>query len=168
MASQLRKDGFSQTPSAPEHYATRIHSLSHEPTTQHWLGSDTGDPKSGSKLGRVRSWIVTKLTPGRKPWNLAPGPFLTVPFIDSLAWGSFALCMAVSVMAMSRYSAAHPECTEEQRVQKGSRHSGHSVPEPEALEVVWETEAAHSLVGQTLMTFSEHLPPGAPVRVSMC
>ncbi|XP_045679957.1 germ cell-specific gene 1-like protein 2 [Phyllostomus hastatus] len=85
-----------------------------------------------------------------------------------LAWASFALCMAVSVMAMSRYSAAHLECTEEQRVQKGSRHSEHNVLEPEALEVVWETEAARSLVGQALVTFSEHLPPGAPVRVSMC
>ncbi|KAM5308682.1 germ cell-specific gene 1-like protein 2 [Glossophaga mutica] len=85
-----------------------------------------------------------------------------------LAWGSFALCMAVSVMAMSRYSAAHLECTEEQRVQKGSRHSQHNVLEPEALEAVWETEAACSLAGQALVTFSEHLPPGAPVRVSMC
>lgn len=157
-----------RTPSAPEHYASRIYSLSHRPTTPCWLGSDAGDAKSGSKLGTAGSWIVPRLTPGRKPWNLASGPFLTVPFIDSLAWGSFALCMSVSVMAMSRYSAAHLQCKEEQRVQKGSRHSPHNVSEPEAPEAVWETEAARSLEGQMLVTFSEHLPPGAPVRVSMC
>ncbi|ELK03867.1 Dehydrogenase/reductase SDR family member 7C [Pteropus alecto] len=36
-----------------------------------------------------------------------------------LAWSSFALCMAVSVMAMSRYTAARLEFTEKQRLQRG-------------------------------------------------
>ncbi|XP_019610796.2 germ cell-specific gene 1-like protein 2 [Rhinolophus sinicus] len=85
-----------------------------------------------------------------------------------LAWGSFALCMAVSVMAMSRYTAARLEFTEKQRIQKGSQHSQHNFPEPKPSERAREREAAPSLEGHALMSLSEYLPPGAPVKVSMC
>ncbi|XP_021561818.1 germ cell-specific gene 1-like protein 2 [Carlito syrichta] len=85
-----------------------------------------------------------------------------------LAWGSFALCMAVSVTAMSRYTAALLEFTEKQRAQKGSRHSQHKFPEPEALKNAWETGAAPRPTGHALTNISGHLPPGAPGKVSMC
>ncbi|XP_004398677.1 PREDICTED: putative germ cell-specific gene 1-like protein 2 [Odobenus rosmarus divergens] len=85
-----------------------------------------------------------------------------------LAWGSFALCMAVSVMAMNRYTAARLEFIEKQRIQKGSRHSQQNFPEPKALESVWETKAAPSPDGHALVSVSEHLPPSDPGKVSMC
>ncbi|XP_066120395.1 germ cell-specific gene 1-like protein 2 [Saccopteryx bilineata] len=85
-----------------------------------------------------------------------------------LAWSSFALCMAVSVTAMSRYTADRLEFSEKQRGQTGSRHSQHIAPEPEASDNVWEAEVAASLAGHTLVSFSEHLPPGAPTKVSTC
>ncbi|XP_025861487.1 germ cell-specific gene 1-like protein 2 [Vulpes vulpes] len=85
-----------------------------------------------------------------------------------LAWGSSALCMTVSVIAMNRYTAARLEFTEKQRVQKGSQHSQLNCPEPKALESIWETEAAPSPAGSALTSVSEHLPPSAPGKVSMC
>ncbi|XP_077922560.1 germ cell-specific gene 1-like protein 2 [Halichoerus grypus] len=85
-----------------------------------------------------------------------------------LAWVSFALCMAVSVMAMNRYTAARLEFIEKQRIQKGSRHSQQNFPEPKALESVWETKAAPSPDRHALVSVSEHLPPNDPGKVSMC
>ncbi|XP_022380297.1 germ cell-specific gene 1-like protein 2 [Enhydra lutris kenyoni] len=85
-----------------------------------------------------------------------------------LTWGSFALCMAVSVMAMNRYTAARLEFIEKQRVQKDSRHSQHNFPEPKASESVRETEAAPSPAGRALVSDSAHLLPSAPGKVSMC
>ncbi|EPQ15524.1 hypothetical protein D623_10021133 [Myotis brandtii] len=78
------------------------------------------------------------------------------------AWGSFALCVVVVVTG--RYTAACLELTEKQEAQNGSWHSQHPFPEPEALENVWEAEAAPSLAGHVLVRFSEHLPPGAQAR----
>uniref|UniRef100_A0A8C5VYD1 GSG1 like 2 n=1 Tax=Microcebus murinus TaxID=30608 RepID=A0A8C5VYD1_MICMU len=85
-----------------------------------------------------------------------------------LAWGSFALCMAVSVTAMSRYTAALLALTEKRRGQKDSRRSPHDFLEPESSEVVWESGAAPSPAGHALESVSGHLPPGAPGKVSMC
>ncbi|XP_016010143.2 germ cell-specific gene 1-like protein 2 [Rousettus aegyptiacus] len=85
-----------------------------------------------------------------------------------LAWSSFALCMAVSVMAMSRYTAARLEFTEKQRLQKGSQRSQHNLPETKASESVWETEASSSAMGHDPRSLSEYVPPDAPVKVSMC
>lgn len=85
-----------------------------------------------------------------------------------LAWSSFALCMAVSVMAMSRYTAARLEFTEKQRLQKGSQRSQHNLPETKASESVWETEASSSAMGHDPGSLSEYVPPDAPVKVSMC
>ncbi|XP_060503267.1 germ cell-specific gene 1-like protein 2 [Panthera onca] len=85
-----------------------------------------------------------------------------------LAWGSFALCMAVSVMAVNRYTAARLEFIEKQRVRKGSKHSQHKFPEPKSSESVREMEAAPSPAGHALVSASEHLPPNAPGKVSMC
>ncbi|XP_026376779.2 germ cell-specific gene 1-like protein 2 [Ursus americanus] len=86
-----------------------------------------------------------------------------------LAWGSFALCMAVSVMAVNRYTAARLEFMEKQKLQEGSRHSQRNFPKPKALENVRETEAALSLARHALLvSVSEHLPPSAPGKVSMC
>uniref|UniRef100_A0A8C8ZJE0 GSG1 like 2 n=1 Tax=Prolemur simus TaxID=1328070 RepID=A0A8C8ZJE0_PROSS len=85
-----------------------------------------------------------------------------------LAWGSFALCMAVLVTATSRYTAARLALTEKRRVQKDSWRSRHNFLEPEASEIVWETRAAPSPAGHALSNVSGHLPPGAPGKVSMC
>ncbi|XP_024090182.2 germ cell-specific gene 1-like protein 2 [Pongo abelii] len=85
-----------------------------------------------------------------------------------LAWGSFALCLAVSVTAMSRFTAARLEFTEKQQAQNGSCHSQHSFPEPEASESVWKTGAAPCPAGQAFRNVSGHLSPGAPGKVSIC
>ncbi|XP_016043157.2 germ cell-specific gene 1-like protein 2 [Erinaceus europaeus] len=85
-----------------------------------------------------------------------------------LAWGSFALCMMVSVVTMSRYTAAHLEATEKQRTQKISQHSQHHFPEPKAPERIWEMRVVPISAGHAPMSVSNHLPPGAPGRVSMC
>ncbi|XP_053424402.1 germ cell-specific gene 1-like protein 2 [Nycticebus coucang] len=85
-----------------------------------------------------------------------------------LAWGSFALCMAVSVATMSRYTAARLEFTEERRKQKDGQCAQHTCPEPKASEIVWEIGAAPRPAGHALVNISGHLPPGAPSKVSMC
>ncbi|XP_055113251.2 germ cell-specific gene 1-like protein 2 [Symphalangus syndactylus] len=85
-----------------------------------------------------------------------------------LAWGSFALCLAVSVTAMSRFTAARLEFTKKQRAQNSSRHSQHSFPEPEASESVWKTGAAPHPAEQAFRNVSGHLPPGFPRKVSIC
>ncbi|KAI2581384.1 GSG1 like 2 [Homo sapiens] len=85
-----------------------------------------------------------------------------------LAWGSFALCLAVSVSAMSRFTAARLEFTEKQQAQNGSRHSQHSFLEPEASESIWKTGAAPCPAEQAFRNVSGHLPPGAPGKVSIC
>uniref|UniRef100_A0A8D1Y1A2 Germ cell-specific gene 1-like protein 2 n=1 Tax=Sus scrofa TaxID=9823 RepID=A0A8D1Y1A2_PIG len=85
-----------------------------------------------------------------------------------LAWGSFALCMVVSVMATSRYTAARLEFAEKKSVQKGSQHSQHDFQEPKASEGVWETDAAPGLAGHALVSVSGHLPSDALGKVSMC
>uniref|UniRef100_A0A2K6F5F9 GSG1 like 2 n=1 Tax=Propithecus coquereli TaxID=379532 RepID=A0A2K6F5F9_PROCO len=85
-----------------------------------------------------------------------------------LTWGSFALCMAVSVTAMSRYTAARLALTEKRRMQKDSRRSRHNFLKPEASEIVWETGAAPSAAGHALTNVSGRLPPGAPGKVSTC
>lgn len=151
-----------------QHNDSTICSLSHRAIPAHWLGSGVCDPKSKSKLGRTRSKFFTRLTCSRKPWNIAPCRFLNVLFVNSLAWSSFALCMAVSVMAMSRYTAARLEFTEKQRLQKGSQRSQHNLPETKASESVWETEASSSAMGHDPRSLSEYVPPDAPVKVSMC
>ena len=94
--------------------------------------------------------------------------FLTMPFVDSLAWGSFALCMVASVMATSRYTAARRELAEKKSGQKDSQHSPQDFQKPKASERVWETEAAPSPAGGALISVSKHLPPEAPGKVSMC
>lgn len=77
--------------------------------------------------------------------------------------------MAVSVMAVNRYTAARLEFMEKQKLQEGSRHSQRNFPKPKALENVRETEAALSLARHALLvSVSEHLPPSAPGKVSMC
>ena len=91
-----------------------------------------------------------------------------MPFVDSLAWGSFALCMVASVMATSRYTAARRELAEKKSGQKGSRHSPQDFQKPKASESVWDTEAAPGPAGCALIGVSKHLPPEAPGRVSMC
>nr|XP_054111821.1 germ cell-specific gene 1-like protein 2 isoform X2 [Callithrix jacchus] len=85
-----------------------------------------------------------------------------------LAWGSFALCLAVSVAAMSRFTAARLEFTEQQWAQNGSQPSQHSLPEPEASESIWKTGAAPRLAGHAFRNVSGHLPPGATGKVSIC
>ncbi|XP_014446353.1 germ cell-specific gene 1-like protein 2 [Tupaia chinensis] len=85
-----------------------------------------------------------------------------------LAWGSFALCMGVSVTAMSRYTAAHLGFSEQQSAQKGSQNPQQDFAEPESSKGAWETGAAPGSVGQALGKVSRHLPPGAPGKVSMC
>ncbi|KAK2111146.1 Germ cell-specific protein 1-like protein 2 [Saguinus oedipus] len=85
-----------------------------------------------------------------------------------LAWGSFALCLAVSVTAMSRFTAARLEFTEQQWAQNGSQPSQHSLPEPKASESIWKTGAAPRLAGHAFRNVSGHLPPGATGKVSIC
>nr|XP_026246467.1 germ cell-specific gene 1-like protein 2 [Urocitellus parryii] len=77
-----------------------------------------------------------------------------------LAWGSFALCMAVSVTVMSRYTTAHLECSERQRVQKSQQHPQYGFPKPETSQSVWETGAAPSPAGHAFLN--------VPGKVSMC
>ena len=135
----------------------------------YWLVSETFHPKSRSKSDGTRSWVFHQTDPtAESPRTRALHSLLMVRFVDSLAWGSFALCMTVSVMAMNRYTAARLEFTEKQKVQKGSQHSQLNCPEPKALESIWETEAAPSPAGSALTSVSEHLPPSAPGKVSMC
>ncbi|XP_015106297.2 germ cell-specific gene 1-like protein 2 [Vicugna pacos] len=85
-----------------------------------------------------------------------------------LAWGSFALCMAVSGMATSRYTAARLEVAEKKSVQRGSQPSQRDFQEPKSSKSVWETEAAPSPAGHAVIGVSEHLPSDAPGKVSMC
>ncbi|XP_017386927.1 germ cell-specific gene 1-like protein 2 [Cebus imitator] len=85
-----------------------------------------------------------------------------------LAWGSFALCLAVSVTAMSRFTAAPLEFTEQQWAQNGSQPSQHSFPEPEASESIWKTGAAPHLAGHAFRNVSGHLPLDATGKVSIC
>ncbi|XP_077899006.1 germ cell-specific gene 1-like protein 2 isoform X2 [Ictidomys tridecemlineatus] len=77
-----------------------------------------------------------------------------------LAWGSFALCMAVSVTVMSRYTTARLECSERQRVQKSPQHPQYGFPEPETSQRVWKTGAAPSPAGHVFLK--------VPGKVSMC
>uniref|UniRef100_A0A8C6QP14 GSG1-like 2 n=1 Tax=Nannospalax galili TaxID=1026970 RepID=A0A8C6QP14_NANGA len=85
-----------------------------------------------------------------------------------LAWGFFALCMAVSVATMSRYTIAHTECLEKTRTQKGSCHPQHNTSQPEASQRVWQTGAAPSPAGLVLTKVFGHLPSGVTGKVSVC
>ncbi|XP_077019401.1 germ cell-specific gene 1-like protein 2 [Tamandua tetradactyla] len=85
-----------------------------------------------------------------------------------LAWVSFALCMAASVSAMGRHTAAPLEFTEKQRIQEGKQHPQHTLLQPEALEAVWEAGAVPSPAGLVLMSVCGQLPPGAPGGMSVC
>lgn len=91
--------------------------------------------------------------------------FLTVAFCCSLAWGSFCLCMAVSVATMSRYTTTQAEMP---RAQKGSPHPQHNSAQPGASQKVWQTGAAPHPVGQVFVTVPRHWPPGTGSNVSMC
>ncbi|XP_032768467.1 germ cell-specific gene 1-like protein 2 [Rattus rattus] len=82
-----------------------------------------------------------------------------------LAWGSFALCMAVSVATMSRYTTAQVEMP---RAQKGSPYPQHNTPQPGASQKVWQTGAAPHPGGQVFVNVPGHRPPGTGGKVSMC
>nr|XP_034362336.1 germ cell-specific gene 1-like protein 2 [Arvicanthis niloticus] len=82
-----------------------------------------------------------------------------------LAWGSFALCMAVSVAIMSRYTTTQAEMP---RAQKGNPYPQHNTPQPEASQKVWQTGAVPQPVGQVFVNVPGHWPPGTGSKVSMC
>ncbi|KAL1779137.1 germ cell-specific protein 1 2 [Sigmodon hispidus] len=82
-----------------------------------------------------------------------------------LAWGSFALCMTVSVVSMSRYTSAHAEKSEPQ---EDSPYPQHSIPQPEASRQVWPTRAAPHPVGHVYVNVPGHHPSGTGAKVSMC
>nr|XP_044986596.1 germ cell-specific gene 1-like protein 2 [Jaculus jaculus] len=84
------------------------------------------------------------------------------------AWGSFALCMAVSVMTTSRYTAAHVKCPEKQRVQTDSGNPPYNVSRPEASQCAWQVGATPSTAGHDLVNISGHPPPGATGKMSVC
>lgn len=71
-----------------QHNDSRIRSLNHQATT-HRLVSETCDPRSRPKLGRTGSWFVTRLTPSRKPWNIAPLLFSNCAFYWQSRLGFF-------------------------------------------------------------------------------
>ncbi|XP_021031093.1 germ cell-specific gene 1-like protein 2 [Mus caroli] len=82
-----------------------------------------------------------------------------------LAWGSFALCMAVSVATMSRYTTAQAEVP---RAQKGGPYPQHNTPQPGPSQKVWQTGATPHPVGHVFTNVPGHLPPGTGGKVSMC
>ncbi|XP_055450059.1 germ cell-specific gene 1-like protein 2 [Psammomys obesus] len=82
-----------------------------------------------------------------------------------LAWGSFALCMAVSVTTMSRYTIAQEETP---KAQKGGPYPQDNTPHPEASEQVWQTGATSHPVGHVFVNVPGHHPPGTGIKVSVC
>ncbi|XP_057629464.1 germ cell-specific gene 1-like protein 2 [Chionomys nivalis] len=82
-----------------------------------------------------------------------------------LAWGSFALCMAVSVATMSRYTITQAEMP---KAQKDGPYPQHNIPQPEASQQVWQTGAAPRPVGQVFVNILGRPPPARGGKVSMC
>nr|XP_048303978.1 germ cell-specific gene 1-like protein 2 [Myodes glareolus] len=82
-----------------------------------------------------------------------------------LAWGSFALCMAVSVATMSRYTVTQAE---KPKAQKGGPFPQLKIPQPELSQQVWRTGAAPRPVGQVFVSVLGRPPPGRGGKVSMC
>ncbi|CAO2643656.1 Germ cell-specific gene 1-like protein 2 [Lemmus lemmus] len=82
-----------------------------------------------------------------------------------LAWGSFALCMTVSVATMSRYTVTQAE---KPKAQKSSSYPQHNSPQPEASQQIWQTGAAPRPVGQAFVNVLGHPPPARGGKVSMC
>ncbi|XP_062031101.1 germ cell-specific gene 1-like protein 2 [Lepus europaeus] len=80
-----------------------------------------------------------------------------------LAWGSFTLCMAVSVTAMSRYATARRRLAENQGVRNSRRQPLHRFPTP-----VGEMGAAPRPAGGPLANVSGNLQAAAPGKVSSC
>ncbi|KAM5273549.1 germ cell-specific gene 1-like protein 2 [Ctenodactylus gundi] len=85
-----------------------------------------------------------------------------------LAWGSFALCMAVSVTTMSRYTATRLESLEKQVEQRGHPHPQHNSLAPEASRRVWAPGAVPTPTGWVALQASNHLPRGGSGKVSLC
>lgn len=91
--------------------------------------------------------------------------FANCAFCCSLAWGSFALCMAVSVATMSRYTVTQAE---KPKAQKGGPYPQHNIPQPEASQQVWQIGAAPRPVGQVFVNVLGRPPPARGGKVSMC
>ncbi|CAH6786160.1 Gsg1l2 [Phodopus roborovskii] len=91
--------------------------------------------------------------------------FPNCAFCCSLAWGSFALCMAVSVATMSRYTAAH---TQKPRAQKGGPYPQHNMPQCEASQQVWGKGDAPHPMGQVFVDVPGCHPPRTGGKVSVC